>query len=192
MNFYTNDKSSKFEIVKTVRKLLSKFSELDTTYDVDYLKSIRHTVDYVREFIDYYFDEVGLDVSNESKDYIVNRIYAVKGGPEVLDVMSELLSVKLGDGSKSINFNIQCEYDFPDLKLLQFDTVKVTNINTFLSKLEMALFVTLFYRELNITIKHLIQVITGDLIEYTQVFSQPYVEIDVTINNEDVLPWIRQ
>lgn len=189
MNFYVNDKSSKFKIVETVKTLIKDFNDLDTTYSVDYLKSIRHTIDYVREFIDYYFDEVGLDVSDESKDYIVNRIYAVKGGPEVLDVMSELLSVNL-DSNNRLNFHIECRYDFPDLELLHFDTVKVTNINTFLNKLEMALFVTLFYRELNITIEHLIQVITGDLIEYTQVFTQPYVEIDV--NNNQPLPWIQQ
>lgn len=141
------------------------------------LLTIKALEDPVRDFIDYYFDEQGIPSEAIDKSYIVNRLYAMKGGLGIFDVMRELLSVPPGAGRTPISFDITCNYDFPDLELLAFSELKTTDINMFVDKLFAATYVLLFYDKIKVVVEHLYQLICGVLERYILVSSTPYTII---------------
>lgn len=178
MFLYYHNKVGDIPIFDNIRKLMESAygSELLDMKEASGLLAVKSLEDPVRDFVDFYFQEQGVQISEMDKSYIVNRLYGAKGGLEVFNVMRELFSVPEGSGRAPIDFTITCEYDFPDMNLLNFNELKVADINRFVSKLFNMTYVLLFYDKIKVTIEHLILRVIGKLNTYICTASVPYTE----------------
>lgn len=178
MRLYYHNKVGDVPIFGYIRKLMesaygSELTDMKTAAD---LLSIKALEDPVRDFVDFYFQEQGVPMGDIDKSYIVNRLYGAKGGLEIFNVMKELFSVPEGTGRAPIDFTITCEYDFPDMNLLNFNELKVADINRFVDKLFKMTYVLLFYDKVKVTIEHLILRVIGEINIYTCTAAIPYTE----------------
>lgn len=144
----------------------------------DYLKCVKALEDPVRDFIDLYFEDQGVEVSDMDKKYIVNRLYAAKGGVEIFNVMEETFGAPAGDAGEGLEFKVGYKYEFPDLTEVSFNELKVSNLELFLSSFERMVYVLLFYDKIKFLIEHLIMRLTGTLKQYILVSATPYTIIN--------------
>lgn len=178
MHLYYHNKVGDIPIFDDIRRLMesaygSGLADMKTAAD---LLSVKALEDPVRDFVDFYFQEQGIPVCDTDKSYIINRLYGAKGGLEIFNVMKELFSVPEGTGRAPIDFTITCEYDFPDMNLLDFNELKVSDINRFVDKLFRMTYALLFYDKIKVTIEHLILRAIGEINTYICTAAVPYTE----------------
>lgn len=178
MHLYYHNKVGGIPIFGNIRTLLesaydSGLVDMKTAADLLAVKALE---DPVRDFVDFYFQEQGVPVCDTDKSYIINRLYGAKGGLEVFNVMKELFSIPEGTGRSPIDFSITCEYDFPNMNLLNFSELKVADFNRFVNKLFDMTYVLLFYDKIKVTIEHLILRVIGELNIYICTKAVPYTE----------------
>jgi hypothetical protein len=144
----------------------------------DFLNSVKALEDPVRDFIDLYFKDQGVSISDMDKRYIINRLYAAKGGVEIFNVMEETFGAPGGDTSGGIEFKVGYKYEFPDLTEVCFNEFKVSDLEMFLSSFERMVYVLLFYDKIKFLIEHLTLRLTGTLKQYILVSATPYTIIN--------------
>jgi len=184
MRLFFYNKVDDIIIFNNARRLLEgayKSGELDLK-TADSLKSIKALEDPVRDFLDLYFEDQGAHVSEMDRNYIINRLYAAKGGVEIFNVMDEVFDIPPEAPGAGVDFHIGYEYKFPDLTGVSFNELKVSNLEQFLSSFERMVYVLLFYDQIKFLIEHLIMKMTGTLKQYILVSATPYK----IINTEEV------
>lgn len=176
MQLFFHNKVGEVPIFDNIKKLMdaSYGSDALSLKEAADLMAVKAIQDPVRDFVDFYFREQGIPVSDIDKMYIINRLYEAKGGLKVFDVMKELLSVPEGASGMPIDFTITCEYDFPDMNLLNFNELKVSDINMFINKLFAMMYVLLFYDKIRVTIGHYIIRVVGEMNSYICSGAVPY------------------
>lgn len=187
MKLFLTDKVSEINIVNIVQTLLTDFIEegiKNNTYKLpESLDSVEAIIDYTKEFIDLYFNDfMGSDlVNNDIKNYIVNRLYNCKGGPEIFNIMKDLMSVSKEDAEQlhintGIDFDVDYQYDFPHLSILNIKDLRTSNISLFEKKLRAMTNVLMFYDDLNLTIKNIYLLIKDSLTEHEFYYLKAYFD----------------
>lgn len=183
MKLYLNDKLLSIQVINDLNTLLTDYIKRDLypndpdkqaavkpIENIDQLKDISPVIDYVKEFLEYFFEESGTQVDKVTIGYINNLLYAAKGAPEIFRVMNDHLGL-----------NISYDYEFPVIKVLDIEELRVSDINLFVKKLKLAIYHLLFYTKLLIIIQNLIIRITGELTDYSTYWVKPYKIIKPTI-----------
>lgn len=160
MDLYLNKKLQSIPIFRIMLTLLEKFNMTDlmksNLIEIDDADLTRHIWDPVQDFLDYYIQSSNIPMDEGRKQYIINSLYAAKGSKLVFDIFEEVFDVRL-----------DYDYPFPKIELLEFDPLKINNVEIFVNKLSTMLYYLIYYSELTIHIKNLTLSLQGELVQYT-------------------------
>jgi len=130
---------------------------------VDDIYKVTHLYDPVRDFIDYYEQSRGKLYSEGHKQFIVNALYACKGTIKVFEMIQDAFEIK-----------VDYKYNFPVIDLIQFESISITNIETFKVKLSNMLYYLLYYTDITMRIINLIFNVNDTLVEYKYKYNENY------------------
>jgi hypothetical protein len=133
---------------------------------------VQRVQDPVYDFLDYYSQSSSIHLSDERKQYIKNSLYAVKGAPQVIELLGRLLDLR-----------VIYTYNFPVLDIIDFDSLQISDIITFTRKLKELLYHLLYYTTLNIYINDLILLLQGNLIDYSTYTYKGFYNINLEIHD---------
>ena len=157
MKAYLNDKErlgSKF-LALLEYLLESSYNDSISRLNLDKESLIYDTYsisDPVLEFLNYYNQDSNSNLDKVTIEYIKNALYAMKGAPAIIDIVSEFI------GSK-----IEYTYEFPKFTVMRISALNTSNPSMFITKFKDLLYYLLFYTELKVTIDHLVLMIKGYL-----------------------------
>jgi hypothetical protein len=174
MNLYLNEKLLSIQSIDDLHTLLTDYvGRIGLTYPILTIEdhaTVRPIIDHVREFVEFYLEYSGRKVDKGIVNYATNRLYEVKGSPEIFNVMAETMEL-------SVDFS----YIFPNLEILNIDSIIISDPNLFKRKLELAIYQLLFYDQFNLVIENLTILIQGVIYKYSSYLIRSYLQITPTL-----------
>lgn len=146
--FFEGYKSSKVNILPLEEN--SGYSNLEE------ISEVNPWLDFVREFIEFYIETLPSDFTEKDilgskavTSYIVNRLYAAKGYPEIFEVMNELLSTSYSE------FHVEAEFEGAFLSKIYFTEFRTLELDNIITKLINALYYLILIDDIKILIDKL-------------------------------------
>jgi hypothetical protein len=178
MKLFLNEKLETIFVLKELDTMISDMIN-DPRYnslikDIDSIDLVRATIDPVQVFLDYWVVEVNTEISEERQQYIKNALYAVKGSPEVFNVFNRCFELSL-----------MWEYEYPVIKVFSIESIELSSVSIFESKIKYLFYHLLYYIEINIYIRNLIYKLIGELINYRTVIKLGFNVVETYIGDEN-------
>jgi hypothetical protein len=172
MKLYLNERLESFYVLRLTDLLLSELMMDPELVRISDIYKVQRVQDPVYDFLDYYSQSSSIHLSDERKQYIKNSLYAVKGAPQVIELLGRLLDLR-----------VIYTYNFPVLDIIDFDSLQISDIITFTRKLKELLYHLLYYTTLNIYINDLILLLQGNLIDYSTYTYKGFYNINLEIHD---------
>ena len=167
MNLYIDKDVKEIPVIRNLLRLLDGVLNdpeiAPSIVSVDDIDKVEHLWDPVDEFINFYKNSSGIEISEDRQVYIKSSLYAAKGSIKVFDILSEVLELKL-------NY----EYNFPVIKLVNFNDIRLQDLETFLEKLTSMLYYLIYYTEVKIEITNMILNVRSTILDYKSAYTKNF------------------
>lgn len=159
MKLYLDKKIESIPIFRDLLILLRDFYQdkvvKDNLLKIEDIPALNKLYDPVRDFIEFYVKGSKLYMSPDRITFIVNALYKAKGAPQIFDIMEEFLEIK-----------VEWTYEFPVISVLRLSELRLSDIPTFLDKLENALTYLIYFTDLTLELRKITLVLDGHILEY--------------------------
>jgi len=159
MKLYLDRKIESIPIFRDLLILLKDFYQDEdikkNILSIEDIPALYKLYDPVRDFIEFYATGTKRPMTADRINYIVNALYKAKGAPQIFDIMEELLEI-----------SVEWTYNFPEIEVLRLSELRLSDIPTFLDKLENALTYLLYFTKLKLELRKLTLVLDGHILEY--------------------------
>lgn len=169
MKLYLNEKLESIYVLNQLNELLTAITSDPTYSKISDISNVTQLFDPADDFLTYYISDSGLGIDKSRKQYIANSLYAAKGAPNVIDILASTLEIQ-----------ITYEYNYPVLTVVQFNSLRVTNLALFVKKFNELMYNLIYYTQITTYIKNYLLNLVGNLIDNYSISAIGFTNVTMT------------